>query len=234
DKGQYWWELRPSDYYAAFDSPKIFWPDIAKLPRFSWDTEGKFTNNKGYIIPINDYALLGILQSRVIWFAVSQLCQPLRLRAGLWQYQMFTQFTSRLPIPDLTASQRETIGELAAAITRHARARYDLHCKARHRILADLTAPGGALNQKLTAWWDLDFPAFRAELKKTFKRDIPVGERDDWESWLAGRQAEHAQHSEEIVRLETELNTHVYALFDLTPDEITLIEESTKFRYGEV
>ena len=27
DKGEYWWELRPCDYYQApFDAPKIFWP----------------------------------------------------------------------------------------------------------------------------------------------------------------------------------------------------------------
>ena len=32
DKGDYWWELRTCDYYAAFEQPKIFWPDIAKLP----------------------------------------------------------------------------------------------------------------------------------------------------------------------------------------------------------
>ena len=37
DKGEYWWELRPCDYYDAFDQPKVFWPDIAKLPRYSWD-----------------------------------------------------------------------------------------------------------------------------------------------------------------------------------------------------
>ncbi|MEI8167514.1 MAG: Eco57I restriction-modification methylase domain-containing protein, partial [Chloroflexales bacterium] len=35
DQGQYWWELRPCDYYAEFDQPKIIWPDISKFPRFS-------------------------------------------------------------------------------------------------------------------------------------------------------------------------------------------------------
>ena len=42
------------------------------------------------------------------------------------------------------------------------------------------------------------------------------------------------QRTAEIVRLETQLNARVYALFDLTPAEIKLIEESTKYRYGEV
>jgi hypothetical protein len=34
--------------------------------------------------------------------------------------------------------------------------------------------------------------------------------------------------------METELNARVYALFDLTAAEIAIIEESTKYQYGEV
>ena len=90
------------------------------------------------------------------------------------------------------------------------------------------------LNQKLTAWWALDFPALRAELQKVFKRDIGLAERDDWEAWLAQRRSQHQQFTAKIIRLETELNRRVYALFDLTPAEINLIEASTKYRYGEV
>ena len=36
------------------------------------------------------------------------------------------------------------------------------------------------------------------------------------------------------IHLETKLDDHVYALFDLTDDEIALIEEVTKYEYGEV
>ena len=40
-----WYEIQDTiDYYAVFDQPKIFWPDIAKLPRFSWDDEGKVSS----------------------------------------------------------------------------------------------------------------------------------------------------------------------------------------------
>ena len=37
-----------------------------------------------------------------------------------------------------------------------------------------------------------------------------------------------------IVRLDTELNARVNDLFDLTPEEVQTIEESTAYRYGEV
>jgi hypothetical protein len=90
------------------------------------------------------------------------------------------------------------------------------------------------LNQKLTAWWDLDFAALRAEVKKVFKRDIPLTERDEWEAWLTANRTEHTRLTTEIIHLETDLNARVYAAFHLTPEEIALIEESTKYRYGEV
>ncbi len=73
-----------------------------------------------------------------------------------------------------------------------------------------------------------------AEVRKAFKREIPLRQRDDWEGWLAGRRAEHESRTAEIVRLETQLNARVYVLFDLTSAETKIIEENTKYRYGEV
>ena len=130
----------------------------------------------------------------------------------------------------------EAIGNLATQITTQAKARYTLHQRVRTRILSDLgTDSATTLNQKLTHWWDLPRLAdFQAEVKKALKREIPVRDRDDWDDYLRERKAEHEAYTREIVRMETELNERVYALFDLTLDEIKLIEESTKYRYGEV
>jgi hypothetical protein len=83
---------------------------------------------------------------------------------------METQFISRLPILAMSEGDRQPIGDLAMRITGHARTPYALNQKARHRIHTDLGTPDRPLNQKLTAWWNLDFPTFRAELQKLFKR----------------------------------------------------------------
>jgi hypothetical protein len=109
------------------------------------------------------------------------------------------------------------------AITEQARARYALHRQSRHCILSDLGRPDKRLNLKLTAWWALSFATSRQEVKKVFKQDIPLAERDEWETWFR----QHRQYTDEIIRLETELNERVYRLFKLTPGEIKIIEEST-------
>ncbi|MGI9179541.1 MAG: hypothetical protein ACR2H9_03450, partial [Longimicrobiaceae bacterium] len=93
---------------------------------------------------------------------------------------------------------------------------------------------GRPLNRRLTDWWTLDFPAFRAEVKKALKREIPVRERDEWEAWLSDQRAEHETLTREIIEREMELDERVYALFDLTAEEIRVVEQSTKYGYGEV
>ncbi len=67
DRGDHWWELRPCDYYAAFDRPKIIYPDIAKEPRFVLDDNGLYVNNTTYVIAVRDLYLLGLLNSRTMW-----------------------------------------------------------------------------------------------------------------------------------------------------------------------
>ena len=71
-------------------------------------------------------------------------------------------------------------------------------------------------------------------MQKALKREIALKDRDEWEGWLAEQQQTHQTYTAEIIRLETDLNARVYALFGLNDEEIKLIEASTKYRYGEV
>lgn len=71
-------------------------------------------------------------------------------------------------------------------------------------------------------------------MKKVFKRPVPVGERGDWESYVRDQPTKHAHRTAQIVNVETALNGVVYPAFDLTPEEIALIETSTKCPDGAV
>jgi hypothetical protein len=207
---------------------------LAKQPRFSWDTTRLFVNNKGFVAPVHGEWLLGLLGSRIMWFLIARICLGLGERAGMYRYQLFEQFIAHLTIPKISKEEQKAMGNSAMKLSEEASTRYKLHAKTRHRILSDFNTSGESLNQKLVTWWNLDFPAFRAEVKKVFKKDIQLAERDEWDEWLAERRAKHLQLTAEIVRIETELNARVYALFDLTTEEINIIEEDTKYRYGEV
>ena len=72
----------------------------------------------------------------------------------------------------------------------------------------------------------LDFAAFRAEVKKALKTEIAVKDRDGWEKYLAEKSAEVVKLTAEIEAAERGIDAIVYELFDLTPDEIKLLEAS--------
>jgi len=72
----------------------------------------------------------------------------------------------------------------------------------------------------------LTFPAYSKKSKKAFKGQIPLAERNDWQDYFEQEQQKQAQQSQQIARLEQQINQAVYELFGLTPEEISLIEES--------
>ncbi|MGH2478549.1 MAG: Eco57I restriction-modification methylase domain-containing protein, partial [Ktedonobacteraceae bacterium] len=233
DKGQYWWELRACDYYDAFAQPKIFYPDIAKYPRFSWGEPDSYTSNTGYFIPEHSYELLGLLNSRMSWFVIMQISQPLAERKGALTYRLFTQNIERLPIPALSDEQRVQIGGLAQQLTEVARARYLVREETMQRIRSDLGAGQRKITDRLDEWWRLDWQAFRDEVRKSFKREIPLKERHEWQRYVEEQQEEIAGLTREVIRLEQELNTAVYAASGLDEAEIALVEQETKYYYGE-
>ena len=51
-----------------------------------------------------------------------------------------------------------------------------------------------------------------------------MAERSAWEDWITRDRAEIARLSAEISKAEAEIDRIVYTLFDLTPDEIALLE----------
>lgn len=96
DKGDFWWELRTCSYYDYFERPKIIFPDITKEPRFVLDPNGHYLTNTAYCLGTDDHYLLGILNSRLFWFAISHISIPFGVRAG--------QYRSLFTAPVLTAA----------------------------------------------------------------------------------------------------------------------------------
>jgi hypothetical protein len=95
DKGEYWWELRACEYYAEFEKAKIIYPNICKRPEFTFDSSGQFTNQKCFIIPIDDKYLIGILNSSLSMFLFAKLLPKLRGDFYEHSYVYFRSFPIR-------------------------------------------------------------------------------------------------------------------------------------------
>lgn len=223
---QEWFELQQAQeaYAEPFSKPKISYPHFNAERNFAAELAGSFSNDKSYFIPTGDRFLLAYMNSTVGWFYLSNLAPA--VRGGFHEFRV--QYVEKLPIPSPTAPVKSELTTLSHACQAAAEKRYALQQGLARRI-PDL-APVGTetkLSNKLKEWWDLpDFAAFRAEVKKVLKADIPLAERTAWEDWIRREKAEIARLSAEIKANEDRINALVYQLFELTAHEIKLLEGS--------
>jgi hypothetical protein len=155
-----------------------------------------------------------------MWYLIQSLC-PF-VRGGF--YEARAQYIETLPIPNANAEQRVHIAQLAGSCQAVAEARRNAETAFSRRI-PDLAGTSQIkLSTKLQQWWLLDFAGFRAEILKSFKAEIAVKDRNDWQDLFTQQQNLISEYSQQIQLAEQQLNRAVYALFDLNEAEIALIE----------
>jgi hypothetical protein len=223
---QEWWELQQAQlaYQPKFATAKICWPHFQLHRSFSIDNVGFYLNNKCFFIPVEDHFLLALLNSNCFWFQLQSLA---RLKRGGY-IEAEAQYVEQLCLPNQAKeSSRETASELSRACTSAECRQFEIQSAVHHRILKDLAPPDRQkLTGKLENFWTLDFAKFRAEVEKAFRTEIPVKDRDGWENYLAEKSAEVIALDKQIETAEREIDAIVYQLFDLTDDDIKLLEAS--------
>ncbi len=234
DKGYFWWELRSCAYYKEFEKEKIIYAHFQAQPLFSYDTSQIFCNNKAYIIPSSDYFLLGYLNSNIFWFMFTSMTTMV---SGGY-YEATTQNIEKISIPTVDKDQKQALADLAEQCQQQAGERYELEETVRRRFIQNFRPAKNShkLNKKLLNWWQLtDINELHQEARKAFKLKKPerlqidlsdYAQQDKIETYLNGQKVKWQGFTTEIERLEDEINKKVYALFELEPDEIKLLETS--------
>jgi type I restriction-modification system DNA methylase subunit len=223
---QEWFELQQAQlaYQPKFLTPKISYGHFAQNRIFAFDHVGFFSNDKSYLIPNAEYALLAYLNSRLAWFYIVGLSPA--VRGGF--HEMRVHYIEQVPISKSTAN----LEKYGANATKFAGERLQTIQLVLRRI-PDLCPSRRApkLTNRLQEWWKLDFKSFQAEIKKSFKADIPLKRRNEWEIFLREEGEKVRRLTAEIEQAEREIDAIVYKLFDLTPDEIALLENSLAGQY---
>nr|MDP2192366.1 N-6 DNA methylase [Rhodoferax sp.] len=229
DQGEFWWELRACAYYDKFDSVKLVYVDMSDKPNFSIETQQSVMANTGYFVADADHFLLALMVSKAMWFLLTGMTSA--YRGGF--YRLFTQHVETLPIPEASQTVKARLVTLAQSAQTAAESRRDEIARFGRAALRDLV-PGGLSNltaaggAKLPAAWQSGVPEFgdfTAELKKRFKRELNLTERNDWDAAVTQARERVAAFTQAITQAELEIDAIVYQLFELTAEEIRLIEE---------
>jgi hypothetical protein len=100
-----WYEIQDTiNYYEEFEKPKIIYPVIAKESRFAFDEDGRYSNDKTFIIPLDDKYLLGLLNSLLCWGYLRRLCSVLGDPDKKGRLELRAIFLENLPIVPVNLS----------------------------------------------------------------------------------------------------------------------------------
>jgi hypothetical protein len=227
---QEWFELQQAQlvYQDNMEKKKIVYPEFSQGPKYCVDTKKYLVSNKCFFIN-SELDLAALLNCRLAWFWMFGEASP--LRGGKWRLELREQYVSRLPIPEMSPDTRARLAALGQVCTDAARQRFETQSAVRRRIL-DLAPPQCSRStSKLHDWHKLDFGAFRAEVKRAFRAEIPIRERGEWDAYLSEKTERVRELSDQIAATEREIDAIVYALFDLTPNEIAMLEASLEGQY---
>lgn len=107
DKGEFWWELRNCAYYELFAKPKIIFPNLQNSNKFAFDDTGTYLNAPSVFLPTNDKTLLGILNSKLIWYFLTSICV---IRSGGY-IEVKPQYFEQIPIAEISDEKSNQIVE---------------------------------------------------------------------------------------------------------------------------
>ena len=110
-----WYEIQDAiDYWREFDKPKIIYQVIATYQQFAYTAEPFVSNDKTWIIPAPPDGLLGLLNSKVVWFFLDQITP--KLQGGA--FELRSPYVSQIPVPVLSddlVDRTNRIVELASS-----------------------------------------------------------------------------------------------------------------------
>jgi adenine-specific DNA-methyltransferase len=167
DQGDYWWELRPCDYYPEFEKEKIVWQRVTKSPKFAIVPSGYYCEATTHFITTNEDTfyirryLLGIFNSKFFEFAFYKFYM-----GGGIEGEIKGEFIGRYPIPPITKENQPLADQIVQKVD---------------QILSLTQSP-------------------------------------DYET--------NKEKQQKVKELEKEIDKLVYKLYDLTDEEIRIIEEN--------
>jgi type I restriction-modification system DNA methylase subunit len=205
DKGDFWWELRNCAYYDLFDKPKISFPNLQNKNKFSFDDDGIFINAPAVFISTDDKALLSILNSKLVWYFLNSICV---VRSGGY-IEVKPQYFEQIPIPEITEELNNQLVKKSELNIQQTKSLDMLN--------------GLFQNRKFEKWNELTSKEFFKELEKQ-KVKLSLREQSEWLQYFEEQKNKALAIKSQISQTDKEIDQMVYALYELTEEEIKIVE----------
>jgi type I restriction-modification system DNA methylase subunit len=224
---KYWYALHRSREISMFDNEKIITPEISLGTNMTYDADSFYHGTKCYTFVKNktfkeSYKFyLAILNSSLMWFYLKNT--GYELRGGFFAFK--TAYLEPFPLPKLTnLKQQEQFiekADLMLSLNKNLQ-----ETKQNFHDMLNLEK----LTKKLQNFEELEFDEFATEYAKANKLKFAdkLAERNfkqGWQNLFENDKTLTCKLKEEIAKTDKEIDEMVYKLYDLTDEEIKIVEE---------
>ncbi len=213
----HWLELdnNPSQKYLdIYKKPKIMYQKFQVKPCFIYDEQGLYCNDSMWIIPTENKALLGILNSKMGWWLISKFCTQIQNGCQLiWKY------FGQIPIADTTDELADLVTNIITLST-HIQEQSQ---KFQRNLQREFQLEG--LPKKLQVWYLLSYAEFIKELEKQ-KVKLSLSQKAEWEEYFTTEATKVKTIKTQIETTNKAIDAMVYELYGLSEEEIEIVEKS--------
>jgi hypothetical protein len=216
NKTKIWYEYQQINKTLNFDNEFIIYPNVSLGPNFTLSKKA-VVDMTAFIINSNDRYLLSILNSKLTDYLMNQFA--ISRRGGYLEYKI--QYIEKIPIKEITKKKKQPFIDLAEkmltlhqSISKQSQNFIDL---LRGNFVFEPTA-------KLKKWHTLEFIDVIAELEKGGVK-LPPKKQGEWLELFKAEKEKIKTTQNEIDKTDKEIDQLVYALYELTPEEIAIVEK---------
>lgn len=218
-----WYEYQQINRTLDFNYEYIVYPNVSLGSNFTL-SRGNVIDMTGFIIPSNDKSLLAILNSKLVRFLMG--LWAITRRGGYHEYKV--QYLEKIPIKEFDDSTKKTIIGLVDKIFQDSNEYERLRIRFLDFLMASLSI--SEVQRKLQSWHKLKFGEFIKELNKVIKKTggekLSKKDEIEWMELFEDYKHQAQQFQSEIDKTDKEIDRMVYELYELTEEEIELVENS--------
>ena len=212
--------------HEKFPFPKIMTQEISLGCNMTYDEKGElyhpttiYSFLKNDRFNVDDKFYLGILNSRVMWFFLKNT--GTELGGGYFRFK--TNYLKPFPLPEISDNSDLMIDNVNQILSTNKNLQ-EVSSKFQ-RTLQRKFENLEKLPKKLENWYELTFVEFVKELKKK-KIALSFEEEGKWEDHFLPEQQKALEIKAQITKTDKEIDAMVYELYDLTDEEIAIVENS--------
>ncbi|MDM8558980.1 TaqI-like C-terminal specificity domain-containing protein, partial [Candidatus Parabeggiatoa sp. HSG14] len=229
-KGQHWTNLRACSFFDDFKKDKIVWIELTDKGRFSKCKDEIYLLNSAYfLLPPKDFEigyLLTLLNSKLIKFYLKQIANT----SGVGTTRWINIYVKEFPIYKASIKKQLLLDKLESIISKKLLILNSVSNSFSKYVQSQISID--KLSRKLQNWYELEFGDFIKELNKAIKKSkgtkLSKSDEMEWMELFEDKKAQAQGLKEQINQTDKEIDKMVYELYELTAEEIEIVENSVK------